>query len=82
MRIDPDKNDKIRMLFLNEVNNLSRFDHPNILKIYNATISGDYIYMITELFEGEDLCEYLRDHENLSEDEKNLILTEILNGMQ
>lgn len=48
---------------------MSDFDHPNLLKFRETIKAKHKIYIITELVEGKDLMEYVKDKDYLTEAE-------------
>ncbi len=38
-----------------EIELLKRFDHPNIVKLYDTLFTKNNVYMVTEFCEGGDL---------------------------
>ncbi len=59
---------------LNEINNVfsqkkivQKLNYPFLIYIYLSFMTFDRIYFITNVVQGENLCEYLRKHINLDE---------------
>lgn len=58
---------------MQEVSILSRFDHPNVIKLYETFETEDHLIFITELCPGGDLLSYVRWWRKLSEEIAKLI---------
>jgi eukaryotic-like serine/threonine-protein kinase len=55
--------DKYRERFFLEVQSAGRFNHPNIVSIYDAGVHGDYCYITMEYVEGDTLEKFCqKDH--------------------
>ncbi|CAG9330886.1 unnamed protein product [Blepharisma stoltei] len=61
------RNESEREMIYNEVNLLSKLDHPNILKIYEFYHDDKNYYIITEFCSGGELFEKIIQDGNLSE---------------
>lgn len=44
----------------NEVNLLSRLDHPNVVKYYECAVEGEQMYIVMEYCDGGDLTKFLK----------------------
>ncbi len=51
--------------FLREARSVARWQHPNIVQVYAANSSDDYLYIAMELIEGTDLATLLKKEEGL-----------------
>lgn len=55
--------DRYREKFFLEVQSAGRFNHPNIVSIYDAGVHGDYCYITMEYVDGDTLEEFCQpDH--------------------
>jgi serine/threonine protein kinase len=50
--------------FKNEAKNLAMLRHPNIVQVYDASISGKFPYIVMEYVQGKTLQEFIRDYNN------------------
>jgi serine/threonine-protein kinase len=71
-----DKN--LRDRFRQEVDILSELDHPSIVKMFSSFEEHGNLYLVMEFVEGETIEQYIRKHENITENEAIEILCEIL----
>ena len=60
---------------------MSGFDHPNLLKFRETIKAKNKIFIITELVEGKDLLEFVKEREVLAESEAAKIAKQIINGV-
>lgn len=62
---------------MREIKILSRLDHPNIVKLFEAIDSSDNVYIVMEYVHGESLHSYLKAHHNrrVSEDTARSIIS-------
>lgn len=65
-----------------EINILSKLDHPNIIKIYEYFITSRCIYIVMELIDGGELFERIVANGNFSEKKACHLMKEILNAVQ
>ena len=61
-----------------EIEILTKLDHPNVLKLYEYFEDKKYVYLITELCKGGELFELAIDDELITEGEASLIFRQIL----
>ncbi len=45
---DPELGERFRKLFFNEAHAAGMLDHPNILRVFDAGVEGDYCYLVME----------------------------------
>jgi len=57
--------DRFRKLFFNEAHAASGLDHPNLLKIYDADVEGDFCYLVMEYVPGARTLELFSKPDNL-----------------
>lgn len=50
----------------NEVENLKKLDHPNILKVYEFYQDKDFLYIVTELCIGGELFDRIIENRSFS----------------
>ena len=55
--------------FAREAKNLSKLDHPNIIKVLEAFEENNTVYYVMEYIDGGSLNEYIEQHHGLSESE-------------
>ena len=68
--------------FLDEVNVLSLFDHPNIVKILDVSIEDDNKFFVMEYIEGITLKKHILSKGTLSEDEIVFLSRPILSALE
>lgn len=54
--------------FEKEVTFLSKFDHPNIIKLFDICIDDNFYYIITEYLDGPTLKDLIKNNYNFTED--------------
>lgn len=69
-------------LALNEIDVISRLEHPNVVKMKECFVEGPNVYVIMELLTGGDLLENLADMGVYREQEALLIFRQILEAMK
>jgi serine/threonine protein kinase len=47
--------DKLKVMIDTEIEFLSAFEHPNIIKVYETFLSGNHLYLVMEYISGGDL---------------------------
>jgi len=50
--------------FKNEAKNLAMLRHPNIVQIYDVSISDNFPYIVMEYIRGKSLRDYIQEHNN------------------
>jgi len=68
--------------FIAEARTLSRFDHPNIVRVLSVTEENNTAYMVMSYEHGQSLQEKLKGKKTLEEAELLKILIPILGGLQ
>lgn len=64
---DPELGERFRKLFFNEAHAAGMLDHPNILRVFDAGVEGDYCYLVMEhVYQAETLEPYCRPDNLLS----------------
>jgi len=66
---------------IKEINLLKHLDHPNIVKYYDYFEEEDYIYLMMEYLEGGTLREYIKNNENITENESRIIIKQLLTAL-
>lgn len=74
--------DKYRDDFFNEARTLTRFDHPNIVKILDAFKANNTAYFVMHYEEGQTLQEILAEKLYLSESETCQYIKEIAHALE
>ena len=67
---------------LQEINILSKLDHPNIIKIYEYFITSRSIYIVMELVDGGELFDEIVKAKHFSEVKAAKIMKDILSAVQ
>lgn len=67
--------------FKKEVLNLSRLDHPNIVRVTDSFEENGTYYYVMDYVDGENLNDYLK-HDQLSQDDAISIITSIAKALQ
>jgi serine/threonine protein kinase len=67
--------------FMREAQVAGRFEHPNVVEVYDIGQEGDAFYMIMELLEGESLAERLTRVTRLPADEARAIVVPCMEGV-
>ena len=66
---------------IKEINLLKSLDHPNIVKYYDFFQEEEYIYLMMEYLEGCTLKQYIKNNENISEDNARIIIKQLLTAL-
>ena len=67
--------------FRREVEVVSKFDHPNIVKLYGAGELGDTPYLVTELLHGDNLAELIDQKRIFSRSDSVKIMLQVAEGL-
>lgn len=59
--------DKYRKKFIKETENLSRLNHPNIVKILESFEANNTVYYVMEYIDGSSLDSLIKEHSKISE---------------
>ena len=65
-----------------EISIVQEVDHPNILKFWRITQSGNYAIFISELITGGELYSYIAERQKLREEEAALVVYYLLEAVQ
>lgn len=68
--------------FMIEASTLSKFDHPNIVRVHSVFEANSTAYMVMQYEAGEDLSQVLDREGALSEEQIRQWLTPILDGLE
>ena len=68
-------------LILNEIQILSKLDHPNIMKIYEVIESSKYYYILCELLTGGELFDLILKEQKFDEKTCAKYLRDLLSGI-
>ena len=69
-------------MFLNEIEVLKKFDHPNIIKILSYFRTANRFYLLTEYCPGGELFDKIIEMNQFSEVEAALIMKQLLSAVQ
>jgi serine/threonine-protein kinase ULK/ATG1 len=61
---------------------MKKFNHPNIVKLIDTIQTENHIYIVSELCEGGDLRNLIKNKSPLQEQEANKILADVVNGLK
>lgn len=67
--------------FIREAKNLSKLDHPNIVKVLESFETNNTAYYVMEYIDGGNLNEYIEQHNGLSEAESIKYFKEIASAL-
>lgn len=82
LREDISKDEAAVRRFIHESKAVSMLSHPNIVSVYDVSVTSDIKYIVLEYAEGITLKEYLQAHGPLTPDETIHIAVQILSGLQ
>jgi serine/threonine protein kinase len=75
-------NKQIRERFVNEAKIMASFNHINITKIIDFEEAPNYLAIIMELLDGQDLSDFIQSQPKLSDEKINAIFKQILGAFQ
>ncbi|MBQ8382290.1 MAG: Stk1 family PASTA domain-containing Ser/Thr kinase [Clostridia bacterium] len=82
LREDISKDEAAVRRFIHESKAVSMLSHPNIVSVYDVSVTSEIKYIVLEYAEGITLKEYLQEHGPLSPEETIHIAVQILSGLQ
>lgn len=82
LREDISKDEAAVRRFIHESKAVSMLSHPNIVSVYDVSVTSDVKYIVLEYAEGITLKEYLQQNGPLSVDETIHIAVQILSGLE
>ncbi|MBQ7354677.1 MAG: Stk1 family PASTA domain-containing Ser/Thr kinase [Clostridia bacterium] len=82
LREDISKDEAAVRRFIHESKAVSMLSHPNIVSVYDVSVTSDVKYIVLEYAEGITLKEYLQEHGPLTAEETIHIAVQILSGLQ
>ncbi len=82
LREDISKDEAAVRRFIHESEAVSMLSHPNIVSVFDVSVTSEVKYIVLEYAEGITLKEYLQDHGPLRADEIIHIAVQILSGLQ
>lgn len=68
-------------IFSHETDIMQIFSHPLLVQFKHSIQTKTHLYIITELCEGKDLLEFVKDYSYLTEYEAAVILQQIILGV-
>jgi len=68
-------------MIVNEISIIKELDHPNILRIYEAYESKEWLYIVTELITGGELFDEISKRQNFTEADAAIIIKQILEAV-
>jgi len=77
------EDDEIKALkrFSREAKMLSKLNHPNIVRVYDAGIAGDHPYIIMEFIAGSNLTKHIDDFGVFEEESALKVMRDVLNAV-
>lgn len=75
-------NKQIRERFLNEAKMMASFQHPNITNIIDFEENEQFLAIIMEFLEGQDLSDQIKSGKKMSDGEINHLFDQILSAFQ
>ena len=82
LREDISKDEAAVRRFIHESKAVSMLSHPNIVSVYDVSVTSDVKYIVLEYAEGITLKEYMQEHGPLPSEEIIHIAVQILSGLQ
>lgn len=73
--------DKYKQKFAKEAINLSKLNHPNIIKVLESFSANNTEYYVMEYIDGSSLHDYTESHNGLSESESITLISTIANAV-
>ncbi|MBD5305962.1 MAG: protein kinase [Bacteroides sp.] len=70
-----------RKKFKKEAENLSKLEHPNIVKVFDVFDENNTTYYVMEFLEGQNLDDYIKQYGFIEESEAIKIISEIGNAL-
>ncbi|KAF9352027.1 hypothetical protein BGX34_000223 [Mortierella sp. NVP85] len=77
-----DFNFKFSQSLEREIGTLMSIDHPNLLRIHKVFVEQSSYYMVTELAQGGELFECIKDMNKFSEPQARHVLRQLLEGVK
>ena len=68
--------------FISEARNLTKFEHPNLIRVFNVFEANNTAYMVMNYETGKSLKEILKTKQTLSEEELIKILFPLMDGLE
>jgi serine/threonine protein kinase len=68
--------------FISEARTLTKFEHPNLVRVFNIFESNNSAYMVMNYETGKSLKEILKTRESLPEDELSRLLFLLMDGIE
>ena len=68
--------------FISEARNLTKFEHPNLVRVFNVFESNNTAYMVMNYETGKSLKEVLKSKQTLSEAELIKLLFPLMDGLE
>jgi serine/threonine-protein kinase len=77
LRSDVGRDDTFRRRFVREGRILAQLEHENIVRVYEAGVDGEHVFLAVELIEGETVADLLARQSRLSVEDVVRILTPV-----
>lgn len=71
----------VKELYKREADSLTRIKHENIIGFRDSGVDRDFLYIVTEYFEAENLYIYIKNNPDLDYEKKLKIILDILLGL-
>lgn len=68
--------------FISEARNLTKFEHPNLVRVFNVFEANNTAYMVMNYETGKSLREVLKTKQTLSEEELIRLLFPLMDGLE
>ena len=72
--------DFVKDKIISEIHILQKLNHPHIIKLYEYKFTGDYLFLITEYCNGNDLQTWMKSEHSITD--KIIIMNQISNGLE
>ena len=73
---------KMRNVIFKENEIITKFNHINVIYVYEIIETAEYYYIVMEYCKRGELFNYIVQHERLSEEEASIFFYQIINGVE
>ena len=74
--------DKMKKSILNENEIIKKFNHINVIYVYQIIDLKDEYFIVMEYCEKGELFDYIVEHKRLEEDEASIFFYQLINGLE